>query len=228
MPVLAWDRLFETCVRQNANLVLLAGSPPFWRSEYGLRAGLVSPVNAADLESMYKQIVPPRDELHVVAGIRCFDLRYGADFKFRAAVFGHSAPAAILMTRLSPDAPPLSRETGKAWRPSGDALSWHQLFDNCIRKDMRDIVVMPEYPPVLWSDRGLHVFFVPALTPSEVASTVEQIVPSLERATEVDGYLDFSTGPGPQGIFRVASFGQPSPRFVILMRMPKSNQPPIS
>ncbi len=58
MPKLQWDRTLETCLQRNRNALLIAGQPPYWRSDQGLGAGDVPSLDHEDIISMLEEITP--------------------------------------------------------------------------------------------------------------------------------------------------------------------------
>jgi hypothetical protein len=114
--------------------------------------------------------------------------------------------------------PQLPQEAGVGHANAG-GLPWNRILARC-HGPVQDVVLVPGCAPLLWSYVGLHSFLVPALTADKIASMVGEIVQPPGLTVRVDGYLGFDVRFGADVQFRVAVFGEPSPSFVIVMRLP--------
>jgi len=108
MPAMQWDRLMETCVKENGRDILLtAGLPPQLRLDRGLASLQVPPLDQKDVEEMVESFRrPPATvgadpyDYNWAEGYRYLDVTYRDGQVFRAAVFGQFPSAFILLMRL--------------------------------------------------------------------------------------------------------------------------------
>ena len=101
-------------------------------------------------------------------------------------------------------------------------LRWDRLMETCVKRGAFDILLIPGMPPGLRVDNGLRWLDVEPLTPVDIAEMLIELSPP-DRVNE-KGYLDFDVPYG-RHRFRVASFGIPSPRFTLLMKLPRPETP---
>src|SRR5688572_8980825 len=100
MPVLQWDRLLESSLKRETSLALVVGTPGFHRTDQGLRAFSLPPLEPADLQTILHEVLPPPHEVERVPGCRSFSLTYGPpDVKFRIDCVGDPEPMALFITQ---------------------------------------------------------------------------------------------------------------------------------
>jgi Tfp pilus assembly pilus retraction ATPase PilT len=216
---LAWDRVLETCVRNDGEaIVLVPGAEPLLRVWNGLRALQVPPLEREQLSTLLGEIYPSEhEERSTEFGHLAFDLRYGSDYQFRVAVFGGRPPAAMLLARVPRGTRAIAgdREPGAA--PADfPPLSSRQILDICIESGAFDVLLAPGCPPLLRSDRGLHAFRTHPLSAERVDDIARSFqVPGFTE--EKDGYRGFDFRFSATHWFRAAVFGDVLPSFAMFM-----------
>jgi hypothetical protein len=219
---LAWDRLLETCVRLGNNALLVAGFPPCWRFEDGLRHAAVPAVSAEELDEMLLEVLPGPGEVDESRGCRSFTLNYGSDFKFRIGAVGRTPPKVLTITRLP--AVPLAGEeqvvAGLADSAAAEQNSrWRRIVAQSDEVHCRTGLVAAGCAPLLWWELGLHPLESAPLDLWQVRQTVADIWPPAEYRRRVDGYDTFDLGYDRDKIFRTAVFDADGEPVVVFMRV---------
>jgi hypothetical protein len=212
-----WDRIFQTCINQNKDAVIIAGYPVFLRAQWGFQPFLIPPLTSDDITSMIDEIAPSPSERWEFAGGYLFDVKHSETYQFRISVVGNPESRSALLTRLSPKALGLTTEMEK-WTASEQPLTFDRLLGWCAKSGTRDAILVPNCPPLVWSDSAIHVFFGPGLSVAEVTSITTRI-------KELGGFQEGTTYPrfgfsfGTQR-FCAAVFEDGEPILVALMKLP--------
>jgi Tfp pilus assembly pilus retraction ATPase PilT len=225
MPALQWDRLLETCAKRQAGVVIVGGTSGYLRTDDGLRAFAVPPVEAPELRAMIDEMLRPAHEVEQVPGCRSVGVTYGPPVRrFRIDAVGDPEPVALFLTQLGPDDPPALRDGGgwhKGWTSEGAPLSWVDVLRTCGKVPYSSAVLAPGAPPIFWSETGFHPAHAPPLTAGKFATMLEQMMADPDYKTwERDGYTDVDirfTYTGER--FRILSFGGAPARLVIAIRL---------
>ena len=102
MPVVAWDRLLETCYRQGVEVaILMPGSPPLLRVGNTFRSLSVPALDVSDIAAMASEQLANAPE-YIADDYRYVDFWYGNVAYFRVMVFGYPNTKALVLSRCTP------------------------------------------------------------------------------------------------------------------------------
>jgi hypothetical protein len=211
-----WDRILETCIKNDQNAILVVRFPPFLRSEHGLRPMKAPVITAQHLSEMVKDIAPASDQILEIPGLRLFDVKFGESYEFRIAVLAHPDPGVIIVTRLQGEAMPLLA-CNAGWLPSKGG-PWIGRLKECIVGNEQDVILVKNAPPLTWGADGLHAVSGPILTSADIRSCIGRTVEPADQVLHPAGYLEFGLSLNGKR-FRAAMFDQPSSTMLVLLRL---------
>ena len=100
MSVPSLDRILTTCVRREADALLVVGSPPLMKMKDGsLRCVELPPLTTEQLAALIREIQSIQTPAES-CGYAYVDINYRNECDFRFALFANVSPPAVLCTRL--------------------------------------------------------------------------------------------------------------------------------
>src|SRR4051812_29013684 len=99
MSPLQWDRMLETCYRQDAtDLLFVPGPPPMVRLRTSWRALELPPVDAAAVQALANERIGAEPDGRA-DGYAYSDFSYGDVIRFRAMAFGYPFTDVLVIAR---------------------------------------------------------------------------------------------------------------------------------
>lgn len=215
---LHFKALFKTCEKLSGHALLIAGQRGFVIDSSGLRQMKSIVLSQEALHGLIQEVLPGAGRQMDIPGVMQFDVISESGVMFRIAVLGQPEPRAIAITLLAKDAPPIAADRQEWSHAEGN---WYACLKQTIVGKNRQIILLDNSPPLIWSDQGIQAVPAKILLDNDVREFASQCVKLEQSILNPNGYMEYGIGIG-GAQFRTYLFDYfTSPMNVLVKRQQK-------
>lgn len=188
-----FNQLFKTCLTHSSHALLVAGLPGFLLHSRGVQQMRTRALPQEKLQDLIKELLPASPRQMDIPGVMQFDVPFESRAIFRIAVLGQPGPRAITITLLEKDAPAIADE-GQGWSHADG--NWYDFLKQSISGVNRNILLVDNSPPLLWSAHGVLAVRAKILQDDDVRLFASKCVKLEQTILNPNGYMEYGLGIG--------------------------------